>query len=359
MIVGIDARAAAEEPAGRGRYVRELLRALVERDDQHRYRLYTRRRWEEPLDDRFEWRPIPARDPLWNLRAARAASAECDVMLSSNSYLTVWFLSIPGVPVVYDLVAFDRALRPSWRSAIIERVTLRRAVHRARGLVAISEATARELADRFPEARGKLSVTPLGLAPELAPRSTDERPPQLPDGYVLAVGTLEPRKNLPRLVDAYRALPEDLQRAHPLVVAGRIGWQTGETLAALDALGDRCVRLGVVSDADLRALYRNCTVFCYPSLGEGFGLPVLEAMAAGAPVITADRSSLPEVGGDAAEYVDPLDTGAIAGKLEALLRSAERRRELAARGPRRAAEFTWARTAAQTLDALERAAATR
>ena len=80
--------------------------------------------WDEPLDARFEWRPISAGDPWWNLRAARAASRECDVMLSSNSYLTVWFLSIPGVAVVYDLVAFDRELRPSWRSTIAERLTL-------------------------------------------------------------------------------------------------------------------------------------------------------------------------------------------------------------------------------------------
>jgi glycosyltransferase involved in cell wall biosynthesis len=358
VIVGVDARAAVEETAGRGRYVRELLRALAARDDPHRYRLYTRREWNEPLDDRFEWRPIAARDPWWNVRAARAANRECDVMLSSNSYLTVWFLRIPGVPVVYDLVAFDRALRPSRRSAAIERLTLGFAVRRAAGLVAISEATARDLAARRPETAGRVTVTPLGLPSELA-GGPDGAPPGLPERYVLAVGTLEPRKNLPRLVEAYGALPDDLQRAHPLVVVGRTGWQTGETMAALEALGDRCRRLGVVSDAELRALYRHCTVFCYPSLGEGFGLPVLEAMAAGAPVLTSDRSSLPEVGGDAAEYVDPTDTQAIAAGLEALLRDPERRGLLSERARLRAREFTWARTAALTLQALERAAGAR
>ncbi len=150
--------------------------------------------------------------------------------------------------------------------------------------------------------------------------------------------------------------PDDLQRAYPLVVAGRTGWRTGKTVAALDALGDRCLRLGVVSDEELRALYGHCTVFCYPSLGEGFGLPVLEALAAGAPVLTSNRSSLPEVGGDAAEYVDPTDTRALSEKLAMLLRDPERRRRLAERGPRRAAEFDWDRTAALTLEALERAA---
>lgn len=359
MIVGIDARAAAEETAGRGRYVRELLRALDRHDDAHEYRLYTRRRWDVPLDPRFEWRPIRAPDPWWNLQAARAASRECDVMLSSNSYLTVWFLSIPGVPVVYDLVGFERALRPSWRSAIIERATLGFALRRAAALIAISRATATELEARFPDVHDRLTVTPLGVPSAFERMPADEPTPDVPPGYVLAVGTLEPRKNLPRLVEAYRALPEDLQRAHLLVVVGRIGWRKGETISALEALGDRCLRLGVVSDEELRALYRHCTVFCYPSLGEGFGLPVLEALAAGAPVLASDRSSLPEVGGEAAEYADPTDTRSIAAKLESLLRSPERRRQLAERGPRRAAEFTWERTAALTLHALEQAAGTR
>ncbi len=96
------------------------------------------------------------------------------------------------------------------------------------------------------------------------------------------------------------------------MVVGALGWETGPTLAALRSLGDRCTMLGFVSDAALAELYRRCAVFCYPSLGEGFGLPVLEAMAAGAPVVTSNVSSLPEVGGDAVEYVDPREVASIA-----------------------------------------------
>src|SRR5205807_2058654 len=141
---------------------------------------------------------------------------------------------------------------------------------------------------RFPRAADKAVVAPLGVSPAL---TGGELPDGLrPDGYVLAVGTLEPRKNLPRLVAAYARTDADI----PLAVAGPTGWQTGETLAALDELGDRCRVLGFVSDEQLAALYRHCAVFAYPSLAEGFGLPVLEAMAAGAPVLTSDRSSLPE-----------------------------------------------------------------
>jgi alpha-1,3-rhamnosyl/mannosyltransferase len=173
---------------------------------------------------------------------------------------------------------------------------------------------------------------------------------------VLAVGTLEPRKNLPRLVEAYTRLPRELQAGHPLVVVGALGWETGETLAALRSLGERSRSLGYVSDADLAELYSRCAVFCYPSLGEGFGLPVLEAMAHGAAVLTSNLSSLPEVGGEAVEYADPFSVAEIAGALERLLRSPDRREELGARARERALAFTWKRTAELTLSALERAA---
>ena len=173
---------------------------------------------------------------------------------------------------------------------------------------------------------------------------------------MLAVGTLEPRKNLPRLVAGYSALPRALQDAHSLVVVGARGWDTGPTLAALRSLGDRCLLLGHVSDATLAELYRRCAVFCYPSLGEGFGLPVLEAMAAGAAVLTSNLSSLPEVGGDAVEYVDPVSVESIAAGLERLLASPQRRAALGARALERAGKFSWERTAALTLAALERAA---
>jgi glycosyltransferase involved in cell wall biosynthesis len=355
-VFGIDARAATEEGAGGGRVVRELLRALAARGDDHRYMLYARRAWDEPLDDRFTWRLVAARDPLWHARVAVAANRSCDAFLSTNSYLTPWALRIPCAPVVFDLVAFDRALRPQPRSGIIERLTMGHAVRRSAALIAISHATADALVTRFPAAAGKIEVAPLGVSPALEPAT--ELPARAPaEGFVLAVGTLEPRKNLPRLVDAFASLPEELQKEHPLVVVGRLGWGAGETLRALERLGDRCRLLGFVPDDVLAALYRRCAVFCYPSLGEGFGLPVLEAMQAGAPVLTADRSSLPEVGGDAVAYCDPTSVASIAAALEALLRDQARRAELAELGRERAREFSWARTAEITLGVLERIAA--
>lgn len=358
LTIGIDARAAAEVPAGRGRVVRELLRALAARpEDPHRYILYARRSWQEvELDERFTWRTISAADPWWHLLTARAANRACDVFLSSNSYLTLWFLRIPAVPIVYDLVAFDPSMHANRRSTIIERLTLGPAVRRSAAFLAISRATADALGARFPASVPRTVVAHLGAAPTDTGELTAAEAAALPAaGFVLAVGTLEPRKNLPWLVAAYSALEDELQARHPLVVVGALGWETGPTLTALQSLGERCTMLGFVSDAALSELYRRCAVFCYPSLGEGYGLPVVEAMAAGAPVITSNVSSLPEVGGDAAEYVDPGEVASITAGLRRVLGDESHREQLSRRALARASEFSWESFAERTLEVLQAA----
>ena len=287
----------------------------------------------------------------------QAANRECDVFLSTNSYLTSWLLNVPCVPVVHDLAPFEPSMRPNRRSAVIERLTLGHAARRSAGLLAVSHATAHALAEHFPKAAARTVVAPLGVAPALASQLEAAEAAALPPaGFVLAVGTLEPRKNLPRLVEAYRRLDGELIERHQLVVVGALGWQTGETLSALRSLGERCTMLGYVSDAALAELYRRCAVFCYPSLGEGFGLPVLEAMAAGAAVLTSNVSSLPEVGGEAVEYVDPQDVASIATGLQRVLSDESRQAELGRLALERSQQFTWERFAARALEVLTAAA---
>ena len=352
LIIGIDARAATEVPAGRGRVVRELLRALADGTDDQRYVLYARQAWPGVPEERFRWRLVSARDPWWHVLTAHAANRECDVFLSTNSYLTPWFLRVPSVPIVYDMIAFEKTMQPNRRSAVIERVTLGPAVRRSQTLLCISRATEEALIERFPAARGQTVVAPLGVTLRPA-EALDKGPEDLPpEGFVLAVGTLEPRKNLPRLVRAYLTLDEQTQLRHPLVVVGALGWETGETLEALRSLGERCIMLGYVSDAALAELYRRCGVFCYPSLGEGFGLPVLEAMAAGAAVITSNLSSLPEVGGEAVHYVDPREVTDIAAGLRRLLGDEQLRADLGQRARVRARDFSWEHFAEQTIKVL-------
>ncbi len=358
--IGIDARAAAEVPAGRGRVVRELLRTLAARDDDGTsFLLYARSRWDgaELPAERFRWRLFGAGEARWHPRVAFAANRECDVFLSSNSYLTGMFLRIPYVPIVYDLTTFEPSMRPKRRSVIVERATLGLTARRASRLVAISQATREALVARFPVAAAKTVVAPLGVSPELFADPSPGELAGLPAaGFVLAVGTLEPRKNLPRLVAAYSRLDEATQEHHPLVVVGPTGWQTGETLQALASLGDRCAVLGHVSDAALGELYRRCGVFCYPSLGEGFGLPVLEAMSVGAVVVTSEISSLPEVGGEAVEYVDPFSIESIRAALERVLGDPALRADLSSRAAARARGFSWERFGETVLQTLERAA---
>jgi len=345
---GIDARAAAEVPAGRGRVVREVLTALSQLDGDERYVLYCRRPAELDLDERFEWRVVDRPDPLWHLVTAARASRQCDAFLSTNSYLTAWFTRVPCAVIVYDLVPFIPGAQAQRRAARIERATIDVGVRRARALVCISAATRRDLVVRVPSAAPRTVVVPLAAGVPFGTPGTAAEPPDRP--YVLAAGTLQPRKNLERLLSAWAGLPPSLRDAHELVLVGPAGWEADAILAGAREGGVRVT--GFVSDDELAALYGGCEAFCYPSLYEGFGLPVLEAMLAGAPVITSSVSSLPEVADGAALLVDPLSVDAIRGALERLLGDRQLRDELRAAGRARAEQFSWNATATQLRDVL-------
>lgn len=343
--IGVDARAAAEVPAGRGRYVRELVTAIERSNADERLRLYARRA--APIGS--DWELIAARDPLWHLLTARAASRECDAFLSTNSYLTAWFTKVPTAVVVYDMVAFIDGVGAQRRATRIERATITRAVKRADAFLCISEATRTEFLERFPQSAGRTYVTPLAADPRFARR---QQAADIGRPYVLAVGTLEPRKNLVRLIEAWAALPESVRRDHQLALVGPVGWDVEATLATARARPQDVKLLGYVDDDRLAALYAGCAAFAYPSLHEGFGLPVLEAMSAGAPVITSNVSSLPEVAGDAALLVDPLDVEAISAALETMLTDGGLSERLRSAGHKRAREFSWDRCGHQTLTVL-------
>ena len=353
---GIDARAAVEVPAGRGRVVRELLRALATLDGDDRYVLYARESMDLDLDDRFQWRLLALPDLAWHLRAARLASKECDAFLSSNSYLTCWFTTCPSAIVVYDLVAFVAGAAAQKRASLIERWTIDIGVRRAGALTCISEATRADLVDRVPSSAPRSVVIPLAADERFADPAAGERAAQvaaehgIERAYVLAAGTLEPRKNLIRLLEAWGMLREDLRDTYELVLVGPLGWDSGEIVAAAGAA--RIVLAGYVPDDELAALYAGCDLFCYPSLYEGFGLPVLEAMKAGAPVLTSNVSSLPEVAGDAAALVDPTSARRIAAEIARLLDDPAERDRLRSAGAARAAQFSWERYATETRDVL-------
>jgi glycosyltransferase involved in cell wall biosynthesis len=222
-------------------------------------------------------------------------------------------------------------------------------------LLVPSAATARDLVELYGVEPERVAVIPLGVEPPAEPDRAGARRLLRDLGvrgpFLLAVGTLEPRKNLPRLLAAFGEVTDELPDHH-LVVVGPVGWgpalrPTWESV--------RVKLAGPVGDATLHALYQAADGLAYPSLYEGFGLPVLEAMAHGVPVLTSDRSSLPEVAGDAALLVDPVDRGAIAKGLVRLVSDGALRRRLAAAGRRRAAGFSWPATAAATWAAYRQA----
>jgi glycosyltransferase involved in cell wall biosynthesis len=361
MRIAIDARAAAEVPAGRGRYVRELLAGLARLEVEHEYVLYARKRWEDAsLDARFQWRTPSAPGVSWPLLAGAQMSRSADVGLACTSYAMTLPWRIPGAAIVWDFAPFQRSLRTP-RGSLLERITLPIALRRCKRLIAISEATREELETRFPRARSKATVahpaadahfTPEPQAGEEAvlARHGLQRP------FVLVCGTLEPRKNLPRLIEAFAGVDESVRGGWTLALAGAAGWETDSTFASVSAHAGLVRSLGYVPEQDLACLYRQAEVFCYVSLYEGFGIPVLEAMQSGTPVLTSSLSSMPEVGGEAARYADPFDVADIRRALSELLRDDGLRMRCSVAGIARAAQFDWTATAQVVLTTLERLA---
>ncbi|MFA6239607.1 MAG: glycosyltransferase family 1 protein [Candidatus Hydrogenedentales bacterium] len=269
---------------------------------------------------------------------------------------------MPSVLTVHDLT-FLRD--PSWykaERATYYRIAIRRSVRNARRIIAVSQATANDLTNMLGVPAERIDVVHNGVDPRFKPIGEQGRREvsakyALADPYVLFVGTIEPRKNLPRLVEAWSSVAGNAGPS--LVIAGRQGWKTEAVResVARSPHGKRVRFLGHVPPEDLPALMSGAAVFAYPSLYEGFGIPVAEAMACGTPVLTSNVSSLPEVAGDAAVLVDPEDTIAIASGLERLLSSESLRSDLRGRGLRRANQLSWDKAARQTLETYRKALA--
>jgi glycosyltransferase involved in cell wall biosynthesis len=229
---------------------------------------------------------------------------------------------------------------------------------RAAAIIVDSKFVRQEVMANLGVAPERVHAIHLGVSREFRPRGEPETCAALQaldlahGGYVLSVGTIEPRKNVGHVLAAYARLPEPLRERYPLVVAGARGWRAADLESELHALAaaGRIRFLGNVPDADLPVLYSGAAAFVFASKYEGFGLPPLEAMASGVPVLVSERASLPEVVGDAALLIDPEHPEATARRLVALLEDSDARSLLARRGIERAARFTWEACARATLE---------
>lgn len=263
----------------------------------------------------------------------------------------------PLVVTVHDLsFVHHPESHPKDRLAHLARylpATLERAAH----VITDSETVRREAIAHFGLDPRRVTAIHLGVGREFIPRTAESTAPVLAKhglahgGYVLSVGTLEPRKNLALAIRAWASLPAEVRNGRPLVVAGMKGWLNDSLMALVEKLErDAVVRfLGYVTQEDLPVLYAGALAMAYPSRYEGFGLPVVEAMACGVPVVTSSASCLPEVAGDAALLVDPDDEAGMADALRSLLGDEALRADLATRGAARARSFTWERCADETV----------
>lgn len=326
MRVALDVSPLIQTRAGTARYLNALLREFRLRDDVD---------VETVSFGRADRLSTLARDAVWYpLALGRTRGAD---VLHCPTYRGPLRSALPLVVTVHDLAvfrhpeAFNRWTR-TYSPHVVPRV-----LAAARRIVAVSEFTRRELIELLRIPDEKIRVVPNGVDDEFTPGG-----PAADGEYILAVGTLEPRKNLARLVEAMR------QNGTELRVVGARGW--GE----VDVGGNGVRWLGEVTDAELARQYRGARCVAYPSLYEGFGIPVLEAMACGAPVVTSRGTAMEEVADGAAVLVDPSDPADLAAGIE---RAVAQREELVARGLERARAFRWGAVAAATLDVYREAAA--
>jgi alpha-1,3-rhamnosyl/mannosyltransferase len=365
----LDARTAVDHFPGIGRYVVNLARALPHVAPDLDVALL---RDPAAAAQRLTLPGLPALDcavspfalaQQWRvrtiLRRSRAAAYH------SAYYLMPYAPGVPSLVTCYDLIPL---IYPQYFTAtqrLIFRAAHGLALRTARVTIAISESTKYDLIRFFHVAARRIAVTPLAADAHFQPPAQAEvdrvrAAYALPGRYVLYFGSNKPHKNVPRLVEAFAGLINRDQRVGTrdwrsevgLVIAGHWDGRYSEAKQTVERLNlkDAVRFIGPVKDADLPALYGSAEVFVFPSHYEGFGLPVLEAMACGAPVICGNRSSLPEVAGDAALLCNPDDTAAWAQALEQVIADRVLRETLRARSLTRAAAFTWERVAVQTSD---------
>lgn len=258
----------------------------------------------------------------------------------------------PAAVFVHDMAFRLRPSEVPWQQRAYFGTVLGPALRQAAAVLVPSATTRGDLLSAYPipGLEKRVTVVREGLS---VPASAGALPDGIEPGFILAVGTIEPRKNYPRLLAAYRQLRSRPGALPQLVIAGRAGWAYGDTLRRIQA--EPGVRyLGHVDEPTLAGLYESASVLAFPSLYEGFGLPLLEAMAQGVPAVIGKAGALPELAGGSAIEVDPEDVDDIAAGLEKLLSDADLRKELGEAGRRRAAGFTWEKAAASTLDILRR-----
>jgi len=369
--IAIDAHSVGAELGGNESYATNLIEALAEIDQTNLYTLYvTKPAAVERFADRwpnFKVKQTLPHTPL--VRIPLTLSRELrrnPVDVLHVQYTAPPFAPCPVVTTIHDL-AFEHLPetfnRRSWMQL---RLTVRRTARRAAQIITVSEYSRSDISRTYGIPPDRITVTPEAASPNLLPVTNETELRRIRESYgiqqnyILSLCSIQPRKNLVRLIEAYSCLRgvRPKVKLPQLVLAGKRGWLDSETFRAAEqnALGKDILFTGYVPERDLAGLYSGAACFVYPSYFEGFGLPVVEAMQCGVPVIAGNRTSLPEVVGEAGLLFDPFDTQALINALTQVIEDAEFRGVLRAKGLERAKQFSWRTTAKLTLDAYQRAA---
>jgi len=354
VIIGIDAREGARKNrAGKGEYVYQVVSELI-KSGQHKFILFSDQ--SVPI----EWERVNVKTKIWSVHPLLwqiLVWLYLDFVRPVGVYFSPTSLIIPalvrGVPVVtavMDFVSFLFSATHNTKSVLLEKIWMRPALIYSRRIIAISEATKRDAIKLFKIDPHKISVTLLA-----ASFSGQNEQYPLPTGLIiLFVGTLEPRKNLNLLVGAFNQVKQNVPLAK-LVLMGRWGWQSTRLK---QTIGDSPYKKDIYVLTDIapeqkRSIYQQAKVLAFPSLYEGFGLPPLEAMSLGVPVVASNIASLPEVVGDAGILISPTSQEELAQALTNILTDDNLAKELSQKGQIRAKQFSWEKTAQNTLKILE------
>jgi glycosyltransferase involved in cell wall biosynthesis len=368
MHIGIDAHAIGARQGGNETYIRNLIKSLAGIDGENRYTIYLANaraagQWREEFTKfhpNFSVRLLPPPTPLVRVPVFLAYELfRRPVDVLHVQYTAPPFCRAPVVATIHDL-AFERMPETFTRRGSFQlKLTVRRTAKKAARVATVSEYSRKDLLEIYKLPPEKVVVTYNGIESHFTPRPEASNEDELIRGrygiareYLLAVGSLQPRKNLVRLIKAYAKLRgENKDFRHQLVIVGRKLWLAHEIFDEVkrQRWAEDVILTGYVPDEDLPALYRAAVAFVYPSLFEGFGLPPLEAMACGTPVVTSDTSSLPEVTEGAALLIDPHDESALAHALTEIVNNEQLRVELRERGIAQAGKFTWRDAAEKTL----------
>jgi glycosyltransferase involved in cell wall biosynthesis len=369
MRIGIDATALPPQPVGAGNYIIQLIRALIAANTEDEFVVFAQPRGPSlinlPEPNPIEWVIVKDRNPgprlLWEqVRFPGLISKSGVELLHSLHYTRPLRLPCASVVTFHDMTFFLYPELHTRARRLFFPPVIRMSARRADALIAVSDSTRQDAIRVLGISPEKIFTTQLGVdasfesVKDNGEKSRVIQKYDLPEKFILYVGLIEPRKNLPLLISAYKRLIEH-DMDYKLVLVGRYGWMYDQVLAQIAdlALESMVQLVGYVPQEDLPLVYNLSSLFVYPTIYEGFGLPVLEAMACGVPVITSDVSALPEIVGEDGKLVPVNDVEALTKAMVLGLSDMDLRQKLINNGLLRAAKFSWERTAQLTLQVYQ------